>query len=232
MKAELRVVVRDGRLVELSGQPPLTAKLLPGGVLQLVSSAASMLEGDQLRVEIDLGPGCALAVRSVAAQLAFPCLGEGTTRWCVNARLGSGARLDWAPEPLVACGRSRHRSTVSIDLAEDAALLWRDELLLGRFGEPVESVGVRSELRIRRSGRPVLHDGLATDLPGSLGPAVLGGARYLGTIVDLGADALSADGDPPAMQIAGGGTMLRLVGADAISRTQLDRRLLDATVSA
>ena len=227
MIAELRVVIRDGRLVELSGEPPLSAKLVPGMVLQLVSSAATLLEGDELRISIDLGERCHLTVRSVAAQLAFPCLGGGSTRLSVDVRLGAYARFVWAPEPLVACAGSSHRSDARVSMAAGATLLWRDELILGRSGEDVTSVGLQSVLRVERDSRPVLHDGVSTETDGALGPASIGGARYLGTIVDLGDGRLELDADPPAMILAAdAGAMLRILAPDSRARKLLDQRLV------
>jgi urease accessory protein len=93
--------------------------------LVLVNAAATLLEGDRLTVYLVVGPGSTLAVRSVAAQLAHPCPGGGSTSLSIRAEVCRGGHLDWAPEPLVACGGCRHESDATVVLAPTATVLWR-----------------------------------------------------------------------------------------------------------
>ncbi len=104
------------RLIELCGAPPLSAKLLSGASgpeLVIVSSAASLLEGDELSIEVVLLPGARLTVTSAAAQMAFPCLHGGRTALGVRARplarvpcwSGDLSRRSSAPAPITTPAR-------------------------------------------------------------------------------------------------------------------------------
>ena len=123
--------------------PPLTAKIRSGPdgpELLVVGSAASLLEGDELRITLVLGPRARLTVRTVAAQMAHPCPYGGSTAMHVTAAVGSGSRLVWWPEPTIVCGGGRHVATASVDLAAGATAVWVDELVLGRSGERPEDL--------------------------------------------------------------------------------------------
>lgn len=187
MKASARLVAEtrpDGttRLTTLVDQAPLLLRQTPAyaghGAAQvyLVGGAAGPLGGDELSFEIRLGPGAKVRVGSVAASLALPGpRGESTLD--IHVRLAAGASLIWEPEPLIAARGARHRTTVRIELAEDARLTWREQTLLGRHGEQPGSALTR--LRVRRAGRPLLDHALAVGprYAGSLGPAVTGTDR-------------------------------------------------------
>ena len=85
----------------------MSAKLTAGAPhfeLHVVSSAATLLEGDALQVELDVRPGASLTVRSVAAQLAHPCVRGGATALRVRASVAAGGRLAWLPEPTIVAG--------------------------------------------------------------------------------------------------------------------------------
>jgi urease accessory protein len=231
--ATLAVAVEADRVTRLAVAPPLAAKLAPPGpdgpALWLVSSAASVLEGDVLRVEVDLGPGARLAVRSVAAQLVHPCPGGGWGAIEVVARLGAGAHLDWAPEPVVVAGGGRYRGRADVALGPGAGVSWTDELVLGRSGDDPATVEVDTALRIDREGRPVLRDGLASG-PAWRGPAVLGDATYAGAIHAIGGPA-PADADRPGWwPLHAEGLTTRVLARDVVAgRAELAARRATVT---
>jgi urease accessory protein len=84
---------------------------------------------------------------------------------------------------LIAARGARHRTVARVELAADARLVWRDELVLGRDGEEPGSVSAR--LRVVRDGRVLLDHEIAMGPrhPGSLGPAGSAGHRALGTVL-------------------------------------------------
>ncbi|HET7488599.1 MAG TPA: urease accessory protein UreD [Acidimicrobiales bacterium] len=213
MDAALDVAVEGHRVVRLAATPPLAAKVLPGAQLLVVGAAASLLEGDRLQVRLRLGPGARLTVRTVAATLAHPCPGGGETRFDVEADLGAGSRLAWLPEPLVACAGCGHAGRARLRLGPGAAALWWEALALGRTGEEPGSLDLRLDADL--AGAPLLRDGLMVGggAGGWDGPAVLDGARHLGTLALLGLD----DPEPAAgvMPLAGPGAVARAAGADA-----------------
>ncbi|MBE1488928.1 urease accessory protein UreD [Plantactinospora soyae] len=194
MRARARIVavadpVRGTRLAALRGEPPLlprrTSPSDSNGEVQLhlVGGAAGPLGGDDLRIEIEVGPGARLCVRSVAASLALPGPTGGGSRLHITARVAAGGRLRWLPEPLIGAAGCDHRTVTSIALAEGAALLWREELVCGRYAEPVGDV--RIETTLRYGGRTLLRNDLSVGprASGWSGAAVLDGARAVGSVL-------------------------------------------------
>ncbi len=144
---------------------------------------------------MDLGPGAHVWVRSVAATIALPGPHESESTLDITAHVAEGARLCWSPQPLIVARGAHHRTTARVELAADARLVWREETLLGRHGEPPGSVATR--LRVQRDGRALLDHTLAVGppYPGSLGAAVTGADTAIGTIVIVNPDWASV---PPA----------------------------------
>lgn len=227
MRASARIVARsqpDGttRLTTLAGEAPLllrrtgqrrppesgTAADAAGPVpaqVHLVGGAAGPLGGDELRCSVDLGPGARLEVRSVAASVALPGPNGRESSLEIHVRVGEGAALSWSPQPLIAARGARHRTFTRVELASDARLVWRDELVLGRDDEEPGSAATR--LRVIRDGRVLLDHEIAVGPrhPGSLGPSGSGGHRALGTMLIVEpawADALRAAADPASIKPA------------------------------
>lgn len=155
----------------------------PPAQVHLVGGAAGPLGGDELRCSVDLGPGARLEVRSVAASVALPGPHGRESSLEIHARIGEGGALYWSPQPLIAARGARHRTMTRVELAADARLVWREELVLGRDGEDPGSICTR--LRVIRDGRVLLdHEvTLGPRHPGSLGPSGTGGHRALGTVL-------------------------------------------------
>jgi urease accessory protein len=189
VRASLVVAVEGDRVTRLSVDPPLTAKLADdrthGPELWLVSSAASVLEGDELRVCVSLAAGSRLRVRSVAAQLVHPCPGGGWASMTIDARVGTGGHLDWAPEPVVVAAGAHYRARAILALAAGATAVWTDELVLGRTGEDPADCTLDTALVADLDGAPLLRDGIVSG-PGWRGPAVVGPAVHLGAVHALG----------------------------------------------
>lgn len=187
MEAAARIVVdtaEDGRLRvrELRTPAPIGARLA-GGALHLLGTAAGPLGGDRLRLEVTVGAGTRLTVRSVAASVAQR--GDGTpSRHHVEAVVEDGAELDWLVEPLIAAAGCDHRSSARVSLGSGASVAWRDEVVLGRTGEAPGRC--TSAVRIERDGVAVLHHELSTERSGWDGPAVVAGAKVIGQLAVVG----------------------------------------------
>ncbi|WP_119729500.1 urease accessory protein UreD [Thermomonospora amylolytica] len=220
----------DGRtrLTRLRSDGPLALRQAPDAVY-LVGAAAGPLGGDELRLDVRVGPGARLTVRSAAGTLALP--GDGESRCTVRAHVAEGGRLDFAPEPTVAAAGSRHRAVTEIHLAEGAALRWREELVLGRHGEePGRHAG---RLDVTVGGVPLLrHELDLTDPPVRRSPAVLGRARAVGSLLLAGAghaDAHTATGAHAAeglsvLPLAGPAVLITAFGDDSADlRRRLER---------
>lgn len=184
MIGELFARVDGDRLVDLRSTPPLGAKFRLGECgpeLIIVGTAASLLEGDDIRLVIDVGAGSSLRVVTTAAQIAHPCPRGGTTRLAIDVTVGNDARLRWCPEPTIVCGGGCHLGAARVELSDGAVVDWLDELVLGRSGESPESANVETSLVVDGPAGPILRDGFDSARPGAHGSAVAGGVRYLGS---------------------------------------------------
>lgn len=221
MRASARVVAEtDGRggtrLAVLRGESPLllrrTGPRRDGVTVHLVGGAAGPLRGDDLRLDVEVGPGARLEVRSVAATLALPGrAGSPPSRLAVHATVGAGAFLRWWPEPLIAAAGCDHRAVTRVDVAAGGRLVWRDDLVCGRHGEAAGDV--RMDTTIRYAGTMLYRHDLAVGpgAPGWAGAAVLGGGRAAGSVVLAGPELAdpnsgrAADSAVPAGSEPGGG---------------------------
>ena len=237
------------RLPVLSSQVPLVLRRTPDAVY-VVGGAAGPIGGDELGLRISVGAGAFLRVRTAAASIALPGPDGLESALRVTVDVAAGARLEYLPEPVVVSAGARHATIIRATLAEGAALLLRDELLLGRHGEA--GGAARSVLHVTYAGRPLLRQSLAVSGADSagLGPAVLAGHRAVGTLlrVDPTPDArpagpadgiaindlagaapeISADAPPDpdvamaVMPLAGPGILVTALANDAVT---LRRRL-------
>jgi len=242
MRARAHVVVTaDGRggsrLAVLRGDPPLLARRTgPRGDevgVHLVGGAAGPLGGDEIRLEIEVGPGAALRVGTVAASIALPGAAGRPSVLSVHVTVGEGGRMAWLPEPLIAAAGCDHRAESTVELAVGARLVWREELVWGRHGEDGGDIGLDTRVRL---GERTLHRHELSVGPWAAAwdsPAVLGRARATGTLlvvdpawVDGSAPgpAHHADGSTQAarMPLAGPAVLVSAVGADGgLVRTAL-----------
>jgi urease accessory protein len=225
------------RLPVLRSQAPLVLRRTPEAVY-LVGGAAGPIGGDSLHLRIDVRERAALRVRTAAAAVALPGLDGLESVLRVTATVGAGARLEYLPEPVVVAAGARHATDIRVTLAEGASLLLRDELILGRHGEPGGSS--RTILRVDYAGRPLLRQALevsGTDAA-SLGPAILAGRRAVGTLLRAGAgldagqapagtlanSAVTGPSRPPGtppmfavMRLAGPGILVTALADDAVT---------------
>ena len=189
MRATARIVAcraPDGstRLPVLASQAPLVLRA-SGSVVRLVAAAGGPLGGDQLCLDIEVGDGAQLELRSVAASVVLPDLAGRESSLVLRARVGAGAHLSLLPKPTVICAGARHRAQTYVSLGLSASLLLREELVLGREGE--RGGRVSALLHVDRGGRALLRSTLELDgaNPATHSPAVLGGARAVGSLLTV-----------------------------------------------
>jgi urease accessory protein len=196
LRASAELVAERGPAGELRlpvqrSQAPLVLRRTAGAVY-LVSGAAGPLGGDRLELRIEVRAGARLRLRTVAAAVALPGRYGQESRLSVTATVGPGARLEYLPEPMVVADGARHRTDVRVDLAADASLVVRDEILLGRHGE--RGGACRTRLAVDRDGgsgrRALLRHELDLDGadPVTRGPALLAGHRAAGTLLTVEPD--------------------------------------------
>lgn len=257
MRAHARLAVaadRDGRtrIDRLRSDPPMVLRPtlpvarepMPGwdvhaaARVSLAASAAGPVGGDKLRIDVDVGPGAALVIRTVAAALALPGPHGRPSGTETTLRVADGATLLWLPEPLIAAEDCDHRAITRVELAPQARLLAREELILGRHGEAPGTTSRR--VRVTRSGRPLYDQDtrVGPSIPGWHGPAVTGGRKTLGSALVVDplregeSEASHVDGDTVVLPVAPSATLVSVLADDAVSlRSRLDERLAGVDAS-
>jgi urease accessory protein len=208
------------RLAETAGRSALT--------VYLVGAAAGPLAGDSFVLDVTVGAGSALVIRSTAAMLCLPGRvrslpgdartgasesgspngdsgnedsGSGpSSELIVRATLGAGAALAFLPESTIAAAGCNHHARIEITAAADSQLAWREQIVLGRHGErPGRYV---SRMDVEYAGVPLLRQELTAGDPVTDGsPAVLRGASAVGCTLLAGqAPTRQVPGGPPGTE--------------------------------
>ncbi|GAA2812855.1 urease accessory protein UreD [Streptomyces showdoensis] len=189
LRATARIVAApDGSLPVLESDGPLALRRTraPGPYTRVtvVGAMSAPLGGDRLLLEAEVRDGARLLVDSAAATVALPGVDSAPATYDLRLTVGEGAELRWLPEQLVSAEGSELRMRTTVELAEGARLVLREEQILGRHGERPGTLATR--LTVRRAGRPLLDQelGYGPGAPGGWdGPAVLGGHRATGQLL-------------------------------------------------
>jgi urease accessory protein len=223
---------RDGgtRLAVLRSQPPLTLRPT-ATALYLAASAAGPLGGDQAHLSVTVGPGACVVLRTVAAAVALRGAGGGSSfTWDLS--VAAGGRLAILPEPTIVATGARHHATTCARIEDGGALVLREEVLLGRHGEP--GGRYQATVTVDVGGAPLLRSELCLDGtdPVTAGPASAIGARACGSLLLVDPAYRDrrplgwADREAAAMPLAGPGLLVTASGSDArIIRAHLDQSL-------
>jgi urease accessory protein len=197
------------RLTAVRSEAPLVLRATPDA-LYLVGGAGGPLGGDDLALDIEVGPGARLTIRTAAASVALP--GRGPSTVAVTARVAAGGELQWLPEPLVAARGCDHHMSAVIVVQGDGTLVWREEIVLGRHQELPGSVVTRTQVDL--DGAPLLRQELALGAshPAASGPSVTAGARAVGSVLLVG---MPWPGGPGAQVLGATAVVLPLAGAGA-----------------
>ncbi|GAA5121523.1 urease accessory protein UreD [Pseudonocardia adelaidensis] len=232
MLARARVVVErgpGGRSVvrELRSQPPLALLPQRGNAagrssvttVHMVGSATSPLGGDDVGLDVEVGPGADLVLTGVAATLALPGQAGRPSRLVVRLRVADGAGLQFLPEPTVVTRRADHHGELHAELGEGSRLRCREVLVAGRSGEP--SGRFHGLVRVRDGSRPLLvQEQEFGDAALQASAAHLAGRRVLGTeVLVWGADPTGAvvGGWWSLSPLPGRGCLATAVGGDAVA---------------
>jgi urease accessory protein len=219
---------RDGgtRITALRSDGPIALRDTPGGVY-LVGAAAGPVGGDDFELEIDVGPGTTLALRSAAASLLLPGPHGHASRLRIRARVGAGGRLDYCPQPAVAAAGCEHHASAAVELEPGAVLRWREAVVLGRHGEPAGQCVSRLDVCV--AGTALYRGELTVGRRDTdLSCAVLDGAGAAGSVLVV--DAARARPQPEVLDglailpLAGPGCAITAVAPDAARlASRLDR---------
>lgn len=161
--------------------------------VSLAAGAAGPVGGDRLRLDVEVGPETALVLTDVSPSLLLPGRDGAPSRMDVRIHVAREGTLVWLPEPLVAARGCDHLSDVRVDLADDARLLLREQVLLGRHGEPPGRV--RLSTRVRRAGRALFRQDLELGAGAGDTPAVAGAHRAVASVLVVDPD--WRDAGPP-----------------------------------
>ena len=153
--------------------------------MTVVGAMSAPLGGDRIAVEAECTRRRAARRRTRPPPPSrCPAAAANAAHYDVRLTVGEGAELRWLPEQLISAHGSDLRMRTRIDLAAGARLVFREEQVLGRHGEPPGTLA--SRLTVHRAGRPLLDQDLAygPGAPGGWdGGAVLGGHRAAGQLL-------------------------------------------------
>jgi urease accessory protein len=150
----------------------------------LIATTALLLGGDQVELEVIVGPGARLDLFDVAGTVAYD--GKGMPAgWDVRVSLAEKAQLRLSGEPFIVADGARVTRRFTLDVALSATALLRETLVLGRTGEG--GGWLLNETAIRLDGEPVCLESQLLDpattrtLPGQLGDY-----RIVDTVIAVG----------------------------------------------
>jgi urease accessory protein len=122
-------------------------------------------------------------VSTAVTTIALPGSTGAPATYDVRLTVADHAMLTWLPKPLISARGSTLHQTCTVDLAPSAAVLLREEQLLGRIPEPPGHLTTR--LTLHRGGRLLIDQQTAYGgtAPAWDGPAVLGAHRAIGQLL-------------------------------------------------
>jgi urease accessory protein len=153
----------------------------------LVTTEATLLGGDDVRIEVTVGAGVRATLRDIAAMVAYDGFGRRAS-WSVSIAVATGGRLTWLTQPFVVTDGADVDRSLHIELATGAGLWLRDTVVLGRHAQ----AGGRLRCRTHAAydGVPLLVEEVtyAGDPATAVGQAfVRGSHRRIDTELVLGA---------------------------------------------
>lgn len=119
-------------------QPPLQvirAFPLTGGasLVHLHNLSGGVLGGDQLALDVDIGPQARVQLTSTSSTRLYRCREHlPPAQQTTVVRIQEGALLEYVSDPLVPFAGSRYQQQTCIELAQDAGLFWWEIIAPGR----------------------------------------------------------------------------------------------------
>ena len=169
----------------------------------LVATMALLLAGDDVVIDVHVGPGVALEIIETGGTVAYDMRG-GSASWRVTATVEQGSALVWSGLPLVVSGGAVVARVTELHLAADALALLRETFVLGRAEE--YGGDLRSTTSVLRDGIPELREDLDLTVGRREDFGVLGSYRCLDTMTMLGS---RLEDGPGVLQLAGEGSIAR-----------------------
>ncbi len=184
----------------------------PCARIALVGVCATLLAGDDVQLDIEVGSGAHLELVEPSGVVAYDARG-GHARWRAGAHVATGGSLIWRAAPFVVSDGADVQRRTELALDEGARALIFETLVLGRSGE--DGGRLHAQLRATRAHRELLVEELDLRSPGlRAAPGLLGDARALTTVMLLGIapPELTAPTETP---LAGPGALARALAQHA-----------------
>lgn len=151
----------------------------------LVGAYAMLLGGDDVRIEVAVGPGVRLELVEPSGTVAYNADGD-QQRWETRVQVAEGASLIWRAAPFVVTAGANVRRRLGVDLAEGGSALLHETLVLGRHYER-RGGPLYATTRVSYGRRPLLIEDLDlrdAALTGS--PGIMGDHRVMASAMLLG----------------------------------------------
>ncbi len=151
------------------------------------SYGGGLVDGDRIVIDVDVTAGATAFVSTQASTKVYRSP-NGTTA-TLNGRVGHGALLVMAPDPVVCFADARYRQRQRFDVDEDGALVVVDAIVAGRCaaGERWAFREYHSLIDVVVGGRWLVHDPVALSAADGELAARMGRFDVLAVVVIAGA---------------------------------------------
>jgi urease accessory protein len=165
-------------------------------LVHLHNVSGGILGGDHLRLEVSLTPQAQAQITSIGATRIYRHRpGKADANHATILHVGSGALLEYLPDPVIPFAGSRFLQSMRIHLSQDAGLIWWETLSPGRaaHGESFGFENFSAETAIHAYDGPVASErySLSPSLHDITSPARMGPFQYSATMYVCRADASS-----------------------------------------
>lgn len=187
MKSRDGTAVIEGLRQEGCAKAILPRTDAPVPEVVFLNTAGGLTGGDRLLYALTLAAGLTAVATTQTAERAYAA-GTGCADVEVSLAVGAGGWLDWLPQETILFDGSALDRRVTLDLGPGAGCLFLETVVLGRhaMGETVQGLRLRDQRMVTRQGVPLWSEPMALDsraVSRAAGPAMLGGARAMATLV-------------------------------------------------
>lgn len=127
-----------------------------GAAVTVMDVSPGLMDGDEYRLDWEIGAGCAVAMTTQSYAKAHPSPRFGAVQ-TTNIRVGAGASLVYAPQPTMLYADAAFRSSLRVELEANASLLLFDAFCAGRIhygeGESFRFRSYESDVRVSTQGK-------------------------------------------------------------------------------
>lgn len=150
----------------------------------LLNPSGGLVGGDRLSIRVSVGAQAHVLFSTPSANRIYRSLSE-VARQSVELTVGSGALVEWVPEPTIPFAGSRFQQEIHVTLGPRAAVLFWDAIAAGRIarGERWAFASLGNEIRITTaSGATVLERSCLVSDEAGCGPGLVGEWNYAASL--------------------------------------------------